>query len=140
MGVITNNGVVGIIHSVSDRFSLVISVLHQKSSISVRLKNELFLGRMLWDGFDYRASVVEDIPNHADISIGDTIISSGNSAIFPEGIAIGQVKSFQEIPGDNFYKIKIDFFEDMNRLHYVYIAESLIKQEKELLELNAEDD
>ncbi len=140
MGVITNNGVVGIIHSVSDRFSLVISVLHQKSSISVRLKNELFLGRMLWDGFDYRASVVEDIPNHADISIGDTIISSGNSAIFPEGIGIGQVKSFQEIPGDNFYKIKIHFFEDMNRLHYVYIAESLIKQEKELLELNVEDD
>ena len=140
MGVITNNGVVGITHSVSDRFSLVISVLHQKSSISVRLKNELFLGRMMWDGFDYRASVVEDIPNHANISIGDTIISSGNSAIFPEGIAIGQVTSFQEIPGDNFYKIKIHFFEDMNRLHYVYIAESLIKQEKELLELNAEND
>lgn len=138
MGVITKNGVVGIVHSVSNKFSLVISVLHQKSSISVRLKNEFFLGRMLWNGFDYRSSVVEDIPNHADISIGDTIISSGNSAIFPEGIDIGKVKSFEKIPGDNFFKINIQFFQDLNQLHYVYIAESLIKNEKELLEKNAE--
>ena len=140
MGVITNNGVVGIIHSVSNKFSLVISVLHQKSSISVRLKDELFLGRLLWDGFDYRIATVEDIPNHADISINDTVISSGNSAIFPEGIAIGKVKDFKEIKGENFYKIKIHFFEDMNRLHYVYITESLIKKEKELLELNTRND
>ncbi len=140
MGVITENGVVGIIHSVSDRFSLVISVLHQKSSISVRLKDEMFLGRMLWSGFNYRETTVDDIPNHANLNIGDTIISSGNSAIFPDGIIIGEVISFQKIPGENFYKIKIQFFEDLNRIHYVYVAESLIKQEKELLELNAKDD
>ena len=140
MGVITENGVIGIIHSVSDRFSLVISVLHQKSSISVRLKNELFLGRMLWSGFDYRKTTIDDIPNHANLNIGDTIISSGNSAIFPDGIIIGKVISFQKIPGDNFYKIQIQFFEDLNRIHYVYVAESLIKDEKELLELNAKDD
>jgi len=140
MGVITENGVIGIIHSVSDRFSLVISVLHQKSSISVRLKNEMFLGRMLWSGFDYRKTTIDDIPNHANLNIGDTIISSGNSAIFPDGIIIGKVISFQKIPGDNFYKIQIQFFEDLNRIHYVYVAESLIKDEKELLELNAKDD
>jgi rod shape-determining protein MreC len=139
-GVITENGVIGIIHSVSERFSLVISVLHQKSSISVRLKNQMFLGRMLWNGFNYRETTVDDIPNHANLSIGDTIISSGNSAIFPDGIVIGEVISFQKIPGDNFYKIKIQFFEDLNRLHYVNVAESLIRQEKELLELNAKDD
>lgn len=140
MGVITTNGVVGIIHSVSDRFSLVISVLHQKSSISVRLKNELFLGRMLWNGFDYKESNVDDIPNHANINIGDTIISSGNSAIFPDKIAIGKVNSFQKIPGDNFYKIKMKFFEDLNRVYYVYVAESLIKKEKELLEKKTNND
>ena len=140
MGVITAKGVVGIIHSVSDRFSLVISVLHQKSSISVRLKDEMFLGRMLWGGFNYRETNIDDIPNHANLNIGDTIISSGNSAIFPDGIAIGKVISFQRIPGDNFYKMRIQFFEDLNQLHYVYVAESLIKQEKELLELNAKDD
>jgi len=140
MGVITANGVVGIVHSVSDKFSLVISVLHQKSSISVRLKNEMFLGRMLWSGFSYRETLIEDIPNHANINIGDTIISSGNSAIFPIGITIGEVISFQKIPGDNFYKIKIRFFEDLNRLHYVYVTESIIKEEKESLELKAKDD
>ena len=140
MGVITANGVVGIVHSVSDKFSLIISVLHQKSSISVRLKNEMFLGRMLWSGFSYRETLVEDIPNHANINIGDTIISSGNSAIFPIGITIGEVISFQKIPGDNFYKIKIRFFEDLNRLHYVYVTESIIKEEKESLELKAKDD
>ena len=73
-------------------------------------------------------------------NIGDTIISSGNSAIFPDGIIIGEVISFQKIPGENFYKIKILFFEDLNRIHYVYVAESLMRQEKELLELNAKDD
>ncbi|MBC8266003.1 MAG: rod shape-determining protein MreC [Flavobacteriales bacterium] len=140
MGVITNNGVVGIIHSVSEKFSLVISVLHQKSSISVRLKDEMFLGRMIWSDFNYRETTIEDIPNHANLNVGDTIISSGNSAIFPDGVIIGEVISFQKIPGDNFYKIRIQFFEDLNRLHYVYVAESLIKQEKELLELNAKDD
>jgi len=140
MGVITAKGVIGIVHSVSDRFSLVISVLHQKSSISVRLKNEMFLGRMLWSGFNYRKTTIDDIPNHATLNIGDTIISSGNSAIFPDGIIIGEVISFQKIPGENFYKIKILFFEDLNRIHYVYVAESLMRQEKELLELNAKDD
>ena len=140
MGVITANGIVGIVHSVSDKFSLIISVLHQKSSISVRLKNEMFLGRMLWSGFSYRETLIEDIPNHANINIGDTIISSGNSAIFPIGITIGEVISFQQIPGDNFYKIKIRFFEDLNRLHYVYVTESIIKEEKESLELKAKDD
>ena len=140
MGVITANGIIGIVHSVSDKFSLVISVLHQKSSISVRLKKEMFLGRMLWNGFNYREALIEDIPNHANINIGDTIISSGNSAIFPVGIIIGRVMSFQRIPGDNFYKIKILFFEDLNQLHYVYVAESLIKKEKELFELKAIDD
>ena len=140
MGVITARGVVGIVHSVSDKFSLVISVLHQKSSISVRLKNEMFLGRMLWIGFNYREALIEDIPNHANINIGDTIMSSGNSAIFPVGITIGKVISFQRIPGDNFYKIKILFFEDLNQLHYVYVAESIIKKEKELLELKVKDE
>ncbi len=140
MGIITANGIVGIVHSVSDRFSLVISVLHQKSSISVRLKNEEFLGRMLWNGFNYREATIDDIPNHANLSIGDSIISSGNSAIFPDGIAIGKIISFEKIPGNNFYKIKIQFFEDFNKVHYVYVAESIIKEEKELLELNIKND
>jgi len=137
VGVITNNGIVGIISSVSNNFSLVISVLHQKSSISVRLKNEMFLGRMIWKGFNYREAIIRDIPNHANISIGDTIISSGNSAIFPVGITIGKVISFEKIPGDNFYQINMQFFEDLNRIVYVYITESLIKDEKELLESEA---
>ena len=100
----------------------------------------MFLGRMLWSGFNYRETNIDDIPNHANLNIGDTIISSGNSAIFPDGIAIGKVISFQKIPGNNFYKMRIQFFEDLNRLHYVYVAESLIKPEKELLELKAKDD
>jgi len=137
MGVITKNGVIGIISSISNKFSLVISVLHQKSSISVRLKNEMFLGRMIWDGFNYREAIIRDIPNHANISIGDTIISSGNSAIFPVGIKIGKVIAFDKIPGDNFYQINIQFFEDLNKITYVYITESLIKEEKELLESEA---
>jgi rod shape-determining protein MreC len=140
MGVITPSGIIGIVHSVSDKFSLVISVLHPKSNISVRLKNEMFLGRMLWSGFNYREALIEDIPNHANINIGDTIISSGNSTVFPVGIIIGKVISFQKIPGDNYYKIKILFFEDLNKLLYVYVAESIIKEEKELLDLNVEDD
>ena len=100
----------------------------------------MFLGRMLWIGFNYREALIEDIPNHANINIGDTIMSSGNSAIFPVGITIGKVISFQRIPGDNFYKIKILFFEDLNQLRYVYVAESIIKKEKELLELQVKDD
>ncbi len=140
MGVITGNGVIGIVHSVSNKFSLIISILHQKSSISVRLKNELFLGRLLWNGFNYREATIKDIPNHAQISVGDTIISSGNSAIFPDGIAIGKVLLFQEEEGDNFYKIKMQFFEDLNSVDFVFVTESLIKKEKELLEKNAIDD
>ena len=140
MGVITHNGVVGIIYSVSNKFSLVISVLHQESSISVRLKNEMYLGRMLWNGFHYREITIEDIPNHAYVSIGDTIITSGNSTIFPSGIPVGKIKSFEETSGENFYKIKIQLFSDLNRIQYVYVAESRIKREKELLELNKKND
>ena len=65
---------------------------------------------MLWSGFNYRETTVDDIPNHANLNIGDTIISSGNSAIFPDGIAIGEgyfiSKEFQE---KIFTKLKFNF-------------------------------
>lgn len=140
MGVLGPNGLVGIVYSVSERFSLVISILHQKSSISVRLKKESYLGRMLWKGFDYRKMEIEDIPNHAFIQIGDTVVSSGNSAIFPQGINIGKITGFHKIPGENFYSIQIQLFEDLNRLTYVYVAESLQKEEREQLEKNILND
>lgn len=136
MAVISDKGVVGIISNVSEHYSTVLPIINQTLSISAKIKRNNFYGSLWWDGHDYRQALLKDIPFHADIIKGDSIITSGYSSIFPEGILIAKVDEYKHENGDNFLYIKVNLSVDYKTLENVYIIEYLLKNEQTQLEIN----
>jgi len=134
MGVISSKGVVGIVQNVSEHFSSVMSVLHEKNKLSAKIKKSGYFGSLVWGNNDYRVAELNDIPNHVKLEVGDTIVTSGFSSIFPENVLVGTIKEFDLPEGDNFYNIKVQFAEDYKNLSHVFVVRSLLKEEKEKLE------
>lgn len=133
MGVISPNGIVGIISGVSKHFATVISVLNSELKISAQLKNSGHFGSLSWSGRDYRFVQLKDIPLHADINTGDTIVTSGYSAIFPEGIMIGFVEDYEERSG-RFLEIEVKLSNDFKKISNVYVVKNLLKEEQQSIE------
>lgn len=133
MGVINTKGIIGIVKNTSSNYATVLSILNSYSKLNVRLKNNNYFGTLTWDGNDYNTVQLIDIPRQANLSVGDTIITGGRSAIFPEGIMVGTILDFQ-FEGTKFNKINIRLFNDMSTLGYVQIIENTERQEQQLLE------
>lgn len=134
MAVLGQNGIVGIVNSVSDNFSSVISVLHSRSAIDAKLKNSGYTGTIGWDGKDYSIGQLKNIPSHVLVNIGDTVVTSGFSFIFPEGLMVGIVEKADEIKGKGYYNIQVRFSQEFNKLEYVYVVTDLLREEEELIE------
>ena len=134
MGVIVDNGVIGIVSITSENFSKVTSILNQNSTISVIHIKSGQNGSLKWNTNNYMTAMINDIPNHANIQIGDTIQTNGFSSIFPEGINIAKVISYKKGNANGLCNINIQFLNDMNTVKNVYIINSLIKEELERLE------
>jgi rod shape-determining protein MreC len=134
MGVISDDGVVGVIRNTSNHYSNVMSILHSQSRIKAEIKGSGYFGTLRWRGTDPRYMNLEAIPKHATIEQGDTILTSGYSQIFPRGINIGTIEDFSLDPGENFYTIKVALYTDISKLRYVYIVQHLMKDEHEDLD------
>ncbi|MGE0560457.1 MAG: rod shape-determining protein MreC [Flavobacteriales bacterium] len=134
MGVISAQGVVGIVKNVSDNFGSVMSILHDKNKLSAKIKKSGYYGSLVWEGNNYREAQLKDIPNHVKLTVGDTVVTTGYSSIFPENVLIGTVQEFDLPEGNNFYNITIQFAVDFKNLSHVYVVRSLQKEEKEKLE------
>ncbi|MEQ6125190.1 rod shape-determining protein MreC [Pseudotenacibaculum sp. MALMAid0570] len=140
MAVINSKGIIGITEKVSDNYSRVQSILNQKSAISVRLKkNSTHIGNLKWDGKDYNVVQLEDLPRQAEIQKGDTIITSGNSAIFPEGVPVGT--AINVIGGETSVGriVNIQLFNDMSNLKNIYVVKNFDKLEIRKLESNQDE-
>ncbi|PKP26894.1 MAG: rod shape-determining protein MreC [Bacteroidetes bacterium HGW-Bacteroidetes-2] len=133
MGVISSQGIIGIVDQVSENFSTVLSILNSKSSISVKLKKSGHFGSLVWDGKLPNTLQLIDIARLASISIGDTITTDGRSTIFPKGLPVGVISNFKLDQGENFYIIDVTLFNDMTKTEYVYIIEN--KKAEEIKEL-----
>jgi len=129
MGVITTEGVVGIIIDVSENFSSGISILHKDSRISGRIRKNDQLVNISWDGWNYRLGDISHIPTHVTLFPGDTILTSGNSQIFPEGMMIGTVEYVDEEMDNMFKKGKIRYSVDYNQVTYIYVVENTRRDE-----------
>ena len=129
MGVMSNEGLVGIVTSVSNHYSSIMSALHQNANFSAKIKQSGQLVNVSWPGYDFTKGKVSDIPSHIQLIKGDTIISSGNSIIFPEGILIGIVDSHEQNTNKDFSSATINFSVDFNKLHHVYLIKNLMKTE-----------
>lgn len=133
LGVINSKGIIGVIKNVSANYATVLSILNTHSKINVRLKNSDHFGTLVWNGKDYNTTQIIDIPRQALVKAGDTIITGGKSAIFPEGIAIGVVKDFK-YEQNKYQIINIMLFNDMSAIGEVQIVKNLHKDEQITLE------
>lgn len=128
-GVITSKGLIGIIDNTSNSFSRVVSILSTKSRINAQLKKTDHFGTLRWDGESHEIVQLMDVPKIAPIQVGDTVTTGGRSTIFPKGIQIGTITSFQLDNAEDFYEINIKLFNDMTSIGHVYIIENLKAQE-----------
>jgi rod shape-determining protein MreC len=132
-GIINSNGIIGVVKNVSPNFSTILSILNNNSRINIRLKNSNHYGTLIWNGNDYRILQITDIPRQALIKEGDTIITGGKSAIFPEGIPIGTIKDFK-FENNKYNEINVSLFNDMSSIGYIQIIKNLKKNEQLILE------
>jgi rod shape-determining protein MreC len=140
MGVINSLGIVGIIDNTSSNYATVISILNVKSHINAKLKKSNHFGSLSWDGKNTGFVQLTDVPRLASIRIGDTIVTGGQSVIFPENINIGTVSKRYYENETNYYKIEVKLFNDMTNLGHVYIIKSKNRDEIINLEKKKEKD
>ena len=133
MGVIIGNKIVGQVVSVSPHFSWIMSMLNKDSRISGKFKKNNQLVNVEWNGGNYRKGQVKEIPKHVVMVKGDTIITSGNSDIFPEGLMIGTISGFSNTPDENFNNGEIIFSTDFNSLGYIEVVVDMMRREKDEL-------
>lgn len=129
MGVVDQNGVVGIVNVTGDHTSRIISLLNETQHFSVKLKDTGFVGLLAWKGSDATIAYVEDIPRHAVYHIGDTIVTSGYSTTFPEGIPVGTVLGRVHGEDDSFYTFKVKLASDFKALSSVRVIKDIYKSE-----------
>lgn len=139
MGVITYNGVIGIVHSVSKNYARVISFLHRKSSVGIKLKKNNHTGILKWNGFDYKTATITNFPSHILVNKGDTIVTNSHSIVFPEGVNIGRIADFEK-DEEGYYNVKVALFEDFNQLNFVYVIHSSEAIEQEKLEMKIKNE
>ena len=134
MGVVTSQGVVGIIKNVSGHYCTVMSMLHKDMRISAKFKNNNYFGSLAWEGTDPTTAVLKDIAKHVVFKPGDTVVTTSYSSVFPENILIGTVAGAEINPGENFYNIQIKLSTNFSNLTYVYVVDNVLKPEQRQLE------
>jgi len=134
MGVIIEKGVVGIIKSVSENYATVLMILHSQSRISAKVLNKEFHGNMIWESSDPREMNLKDVPKHASIARGDTIVTSGYSISFPPLIPIGKISRLEVEEGNNSYDIEVKLDYDLSSTAQVYVVAFQEMTEKKSLE------
>jgi rod shape-determining protein MreC len=139
MAVISPQGVVGVVYSVSANYSTVISLLNRDFMLSVKIRKNDYFGPLTWEGINPEIASLSEIPYHVDVRKGDTIVTSGYSTMFPEGLLVGTISDFV-IEGSNFYRINVELSEKFRQLTYVYVINNLLSDEQLNLEEQLSDD
>ena len=141
MGIIGPNGVViGVVTNVTEHFSSGPSILNARWFVSSKIKKNNYFGRLAWDGKDYQKAKLNEIPFHVELAVGDTIITSGYSSIFPEGFLIGTIEDYNHSSGANFYEINIRLAADFKALSHVELVKSnFLEEQIKIEELNTDD-
>lgn len=140
MGVISKNGLVGIVFDVSSNYALVKSVLSENINISIKLKKNNEHGLLKWDGNDYKQGSFTGLTNDLIVEIGDTVVTRGAHTHFPKNYPVGTIASAEFVEGKPHQKVVIDFFNDLNTVQYVYVINNLTKSEQLELEKKMEGD
>ncbi len=133
MAVCSSEGVIGVVERVSKHYAKVLPLINTNLRVSAKIQKNGYYGSLQWDGNDYRYSYLNDIPFHVNAMVGDTIVTSGFSTIFPEGRLIGFVESVNKETA-NFLSIKVKLATDFKRILDVYVIAHTKRQEQRQLE------
>ena len=139
MGVVDANGVVGIVYKTSPHHSLVLPLLNSKSSISCKIVGSDYFGYLKWEGGDSRFAYLKDLPRHAEFNLGDTVVTSGYSTVFPEGVLVGTVDDMSDSHDGLSYLLKIKLATDFGKVSNVRVISRSGQEEQKALEAREEE-
>ena len=133
MGVINSLGIIGIVDNTSPNYATVISILNKKSLINAKVKKSNHFGSLIWNGKSTGIVQLIDLPRLASVRKGDTIVTGGQSIIFPENINIGTIDKVYIDNQTHYYTLDVKLFNDMTNLGHVYIIKG--KDQEELINI-----
>ena len=132
-GVQNGDGVVGIVRTVGPNYSIVLPIINTSTNLSCRFTKNDYVGTLQWNGKDIRYAQLTDVASHMVVNAGDTIVTSGLSPVFPEGIPVGIVESSVLKEGDSYHTIRVKLSTNFKRLKYVEVVQNEHQQELEEL-------
>jgi len=140
MAVVSPFGIVGVVKEVSANYASVISLLNQNLKVSAMFKESGYFGSINWNGSNYQYVTFSELPSHISVAIGDTIITSGYSAMFPKGELVGFVSEVDKSETGEFLEVKVQLAVDFKRLQHVMVIKNFLYQEQIQLETESTHD
>lgn len=129
MGVVNQNGIVGIVNKVGPHSARIISLLNNNLRVSAKVRGSEQVGSLVWDGKLPSEAVLEELPRHAVFNVGDTVVTSGYSTVFPEGVPVGIVSKALKDYDENFFALRVKLFTDFTTLSTVRVVKDAMKEE-----------
>lgn len=139
MGVVSIEGVAGIVCLVSPHYALAISVLNRKSNINCKVQGTGYFGYLKWDGGDSRYAYVRDLPRYAEVALGDTVVTNGYSSVFPAGIMIGRIVDISDSDDGLSHLLRVELATDFGKLNDVRLIVPQSQEERTGLERNVKE-
>ncbi len=134
LGVVNGEHIVGVVKKASENYSIVIPLINTQLKLGAKFKNNNYMGIVEWDKADIRTTNLINIPAFVNVQIGDTVVSSGFSSYFPEGLLIGKVSEIANSEADNTYILKLELFADYYNIGHVQVVKNLLYDEQKELE------
>lgn len=134
MGVMGVDGVVGVVFKCTEHYSLVMTLLNSNNSISCKVSGNNDIGYLQWQGGDPRYATLHDLPRYSNVTVGDTIVTSGNSSFFPEGIMVGTVEEKHHTTDGLYMNLKVLLSTQFVNLEHVFVVSKM--DTEEIIELH----
>lgn len=139
MGVISSSGVVGVTYKCSRHYTLVIPILNSKSNISCKVMPDESFGYLEWKGGDARSAMLSGVQRYANISEGDTVITSGHSTYFPEGLMVGTIEQLEPSNDNLLYNVTVMLNTEFSNLRHVFVIQNHDTEERRELSKSIEN-
>ena len=130
MGVISGTGVVGIVYLVAEHYAILLPVLNTKSNLSCMIQNRGYFGYLRWKGGVSDLAYLEEVPRHAHFKLGDYVVTSGYSAVFPPGVRVGRILHVFNSADGLSYRVQLRLSTDFARLRDVCVIEDAAMKER----------
>lgn len=140
LGVVDRNGVVGIVSNVGPSTARVISLLNPHFRLSCKIKRSDYFGSLVWEGGNPEEATLEELPRHTVFEVGDTIVTSGFSAVFPAGLPVGVIVNDDTDRTQNFFKLRVRLLTDFTTLGNVQVIVNNQAEEIKALSQGEEND